>query len=222
MDPLKDRETKESGCSWQKSSLTFGCARHKLMTHYVHTGTVRDQALRQASRCDRENAVLLCWHTYVNAFWRRQYLPDVMDYLPVRSITVCGKNKLSHQCGPPLIVQTMTRRHRLAYVKWVRRISSGSVSTGTGFRSVAKPDLHSAMLVVKSTNKRCWDCYVQERDRFGGGSFVVWGGKMGDQKTYFVVMQDNFNALYRRHLVTSCRTISPLLLYIKNWSDILN
>ena len=50
----------------------------------------------------------------------------------------------------------------------------------------------------KSTNKRSWDCYVLERDRFGGGSFVVWGGKMGDQKTYFVVMQDNFNALYRR------------------------
>ena len=36
-----------------------------------------------------------------------------------------------------------------------------------------------------------------ERDRFGGGSFVVCGGKMGDQKTYFVVMQDSFNALYR-------------------------
>ena len=65
----------------------------------------------------------------------------------------------------------MTRRHRLAYVQWARR----SVSTGTGFRSVAKPDLHSAMLVVKRTNKRCWDCYVLERDRFGGGSFVVWG-----------------------------------------------
>ena len=69
-------------------------------------------------------------------------------------------------------------------------ISSCSVSTGTGFRSVAKP----AMLVVKRTNKRCWDCYVLESDRFGGVSFVVWGGKMGDQKTYFVVMQDNFNA----------------------------
>ena len=49
MDPRKDRETKESGCSGQKSSLTFGCARHKLMTHYVHTGTVRDRAARQAS-----------------------------------------------------------------------------------------------------------------------------------------------------------------------------
>ena len=54
-------------------------------------------------------------------------------------------------------------------------ISSGSVSTGTGFRSVAKPDLHSAMLVAKRTNKHCWDCYVLERDRSGGGSFVVWG-----------------------------------------------
>ena len=71
-------------------------------------------------------------------------------------------------------------------------ISSGSVSTGTGFRSVAKPDLHSAMLVVKRTNKRCWDCYMLERGRFSGGSFVVWEGKMGDQKTYLL----------------SCKTIS--------------
>ena len=77
---------------------------------------------------------------------------------------------------------------------------------------MAKPDLHSSMLVVKRTNKRCVDCYVLERDRFGRSSFVVWGEKMGDQKTKFVVMKDNFNALYRRHLVT----ISPLFLHIKN------
>ena len=71
----------------------------------------------------------------------------------------------------------MTRRHRPMY-NGLDAISSGSVSTGTGFRTVAKPDLHSTMLVVKRTNKHCWDCYVL-------GSFVVWGGKMGDQKTYF-------------------------------------
>ena len=98
---------------------------------------------------------------------------------------------------------------------WLDVISSGDVLTGIGFRLVAKPDLHSAMLVVKRTNKRCWDCYMLERDRFGGGSFVVWGGKMDDQKTYFVVVQDNFNALYRRCLVTSYHTISPLFLHIK-------
>ena len=40
-----------------------------------------------------------------------------------------------------------------------------------------------------------------ERDRLDGGSLVVWGGKIGDQKTHFVVMQDSFNALYRRRLL---------------------
>ena len=34
---------------------------------------------------------------------------------------------------------------------------------------------------------------------------------MGDQKTYLVVMQDNFNALYRHRV-----SISPLFLHIKN------
>ena len=43
---------------------------------------------------------------------------------------------------------------------------------------------------------------------------VSWFGveKMGDQKKYVVVMQDKFNALYQRHLVT----ISPLFIHIKN------
>ena len=74
-------------------------------------------------------------------------------------------------------------------------ISSVSVSTGTGFRSVAKPDLHSAMLVVKRTNKHCWDCYVLERDRFGGGSFVV---------SLFGVEE----SVTRKRTLLSCKTIS--------------
>ena len=76
------------------------------MTHYVHTGTVRDRVARQASRYDREDeAVLLCRHTYINAFGRRQYLPDVKDYLPVQSITVCGKKK-----NPISSVRTVLKR----------------------------------------------------------------------------------------------------------------
>ena len=92
-------------------------------------------------------------------------------------------------------------------------ISSGSVSTGTMFCSAAEPDLHSAMLVVKRKNKRCWGCYVLVRDRFGGA--VSWFGveKWVTRRRSF--MKDNFNAFYRRHPVTSCHTISPLLLHIK-------
>ena len=56
----------------------------------------------------------------------------------------------------------------------------------------------------KSQKQALLGCYVLERDQFGGGSFVVWGRNIGAKKTYFAVMQDNFNALYRRRLVTPC------------------
>ena len=185
------------------------------MTHYVHTGTVRDRMARQASRYDRENeAVLLCWHTYVNAFGRRQYLPDVKDYLPVRSITVCGKKKkVSHQCGPPLKGQTMTRRHRLAYVQWARRHvgwNRVSFSGETRFAlSNAGGKTHKQALLglLRAGKGSIW-----------WGQFRGLGWKNGWPEDVFVVMQDNFNALYRRHLVT----ISPLFLHLKNWTDIWN
>ena len=205
---LKDRETKESGCSWQKL-LTFGCARHKLMTHYVHTGTVRDRAARHASRYDRENeAVLLCWHTYVNAFARRY------------GLSACTIN--NQQCGPPLRGQTMTRRHRLAYVQWARRHfiwqcvdwNRVSFSGETRFAlSNAGGKMHKQALLglLRAGKGSIW-----------WGQFRGLGWKVGDQKTYFVVIQNDFNALYRRHLVTSCHTISALFLHIKNWSDICN
>ena len=195
MDPLKNRETKESECSWQKSSLTFGCARHKLMTHYVHTGTVRDRVARQASRYDRENeAVLLCWHTYVNAFGRRQYLPDVKDYLPVRSITVCGKEKkLSHQCG--------------------------SVSTGTGFRSVAKLTRFALSNAGGKTHKQALLGLL----RAGKGSiwwrqFCGLGWENGWPEDVLCCHASQFQCIIS---TTSFDHFSIIFTH-KNWSDIWN
>ena len=120
--------------------------------------------------------------THVNAFGRRQYLPDVMDYLPIRFITVCGKSN-SHQCGPPLKGQTMRIRHRLAYVQWARRhfiwrcVNWNRVSFSAG----GKMHKQALLGLLRAGKGSIW-----------WGSFVVWGGKMGDQKTYFV----------------SCKTIS--------------
>ena len=145
----------------------------------------------------------------------RQFLPDVMDYLPERSIIACGKKKLSHQCGPPLIGQTMTRRHRLACVQldrrhfiwqcvdWNRVLFSGEIRFVLS-NAGGKTHKQAFLGLLRAGKGSIW----------GWCSFVVWG-KMGDQKTYFVVMQDNFNALYRRHILTSCHTISPLFLHIK-------
>ena len=46
------------------------------------------------------------------------------------------------------------------------------------------------------------DCYVVERDRYGGDSLMVWCAIMGGQKTDLIVMQGNLNA---------CRYIDDVL-----------
>ena len=152
----------------------FGCARHKLMTHYVHTGTVRDRVARQASRYDRE-------FYYVDTLTSTLLDGDSIcqTLRIICHITVCGKKNYLISADRPQKVRQWRDVTGLPMCNGLDAISSGSVSTGTGFRSVAKPDLHSAMLVVKRTNTHCWDCYVLERDRFGGGSFLFWGWKNG-------------------------------------------
>ena len=91
----------------------------------------------------------------------------------------------------------MMRRHRPAYVQWARRSficrcvdwNRVSFSGETRFAlSNAGGKMHKQVLLglLRAGKGSIW-----------WGQLVVWGGKMGDQKTYFVVMQDNFNALYR-------------------------
>ena len=57
------------------------------------------------------------WTATVSA--RRYGLPASMIHNRLRKKKT--HKKLSHQCRPPLIGQTKTRRHRLAYVQWARR-----------------------------------------------------------------------------------------------------
>ena len=46
-------------------------------------------------------------------------------------------------------------------------------------------------------------CCVRERDRFGGGSVMVWGGIIGNVKTDLVVVQGNLNAQRYVNLVNN-------------------
>ena len=75
----------------------------------------------------------------------------------------------------------MTRRHRLAYVQWARRhfiwrcVDWNRVS----FSSETRFALSNAG--GKRHKQALLGLLRVERDRFGGGSFVVWGGKMPRQ-----------------------------------------
>ena len=113
LDPLKDREAKESGYSWPKSSLTCGCAKHKLMTQLSRFATEKTGRLRATTGTTRrfyyvDTLTSTLWTATVSA---RRY------GLPANTI----HNLLWKMCGPPLKGQTMTRRHRFAYVQWAGR-----------------------------------------------------------------------------------------------------
>lgn len=59
--------------------------------------------------------------------------------------------------------------------------------------------------VFRRRGERFADNCLLERDRFGGGSVMVWGGIMGDRKTNLVVIPGNLNA--QRYIDTVLRPV---------------
>ena len=116
----------------------------------------------------------------------------------------------------------MTRRHRLVYVQWARRHLIWQCADWNRVSFSGKTRLTLSNASGKTHKQALLGLLRAGKGSIWWGQFRGLGGKMGDQKTYFVVLQDNFNALYRRRLVISCHTISPLFLHIKNSSDIWN
>ena len=103
-----------------------------------------------------------------------------MDYLPLRSIIVCGKGK------------TMTRRHRLSDVQWARRhfiwrcVDWNSGKTRFALSNAGGKTHKQALLGLLCAGKgSIW---------WGGGGAVSW---FGVEKW-----------LTRRRALLSCKTIS--------------
>ena len=133
-----------------------------------------------------------------------------MDYLPIRSITVCGKKVTT------CISSVCTALKR----------SDNDETSQTCLRAMRKMSFHLAVCrleqgFVQSRNPICTHKQTHKQAIAG---VVLWFGvekwmtkRHPDHclSFYFLVMQDNFNALYRRRLVTSCHTITPLFLHIK-------
>ena len=76
-------------------------------------------------------------------------------------------------------------------------ISVGGDRSGLGFYDESRFNLshHDGRIRVF---RRRWERFVYnsliERDRFGGGSVMVWGGIMGRRKTNLILVQGNLNA----------------------------
>ena len=80
------------------------------------------------------------------------------------------------------------RRHRhWRRAQWSRVLFSDESRFNVSFAD-------GRLRVYRRRGERFDDNCVIERDRFGGGGVMVWGGIMGDMKTDLIVVQGNMNA----------------------------
>ena len=98
----------------------------------------------------------------------------------------------------PYVGQVLTARHRAARLQWAQRhFRRGRQQWARVLfddESSFNLSHHDSRIRVFRRRERFADnCFI-ERDRFGGGSVMVWGGIMGRRKTNLIVVQANLNA----------------------------
>ena len=99
----------------------------------------------------------------------------------------------------PYVGQVLTARHRAARLQWEQlhfcwgRQQWARVLLSDESRfNLSNYD--GGMRVFRRRVERFADNCLIERDRFGGGSVMVWGGIIGWRKTNLIVVQGNLNA----------------------------
>ena len=103
--------------------------------------------------------------------------------------------------------QMLTARHRAARLQWAQRHFRWGRQQWARvlFSDDSRFNLshHDGRIrVCRRRGERFADNCLIERDRFGGGSVMVWGGIMGRRKTNVIVVQGNPNAQgYINHIL---------------------
>ena len=98
----------------------------------------------------------------------------------------------------PYVGQVLTASHRAARLQWAQRhFLWGRQQQTSVFSDESKFNFshHDGRIrIFRRRGERFADNCLIERDRFGGGSVMVWGGIMGRKKTNLIVVQGNLNA----------------------------
>ena len=99
----------------------------------------------------------------------------------------------------PYVGQVLTARHRAAHLQWAQwhfcwgqQQSARVLFSDESRFNLSRHD--GRIRVFRRRGERFADNCLTDRDRFGGGSVMVWGGIMGRRKTNLIVVQCNLNA----------------------------
>ncbi|KAL4224672.1 hypothetical protein ACF0H5_015369 [Mactra antiquata] len=205
----------------------FGCSLqtiHNLVSRYTATGSVRDRQRpgRERATSRRDDRAITLAHL------RNRFLSATVTarQLGVSAQTIRNRLRKSHfplRARRPYTGPLLTARHRAQRLAWCRRHrlwrraqwNNVIFSDESRFR-VSFAD--GRVRIYRRKNGRFAQCCVREADRFGGGSVMVWGGIMGNQKTELVVVQGHVNAqgyidILRNHLLPFMQNHGPQAIF---------
>ena len=108
-------------------------------------------------------------------------------------------NPATHSAKEAYVGQVLTARHRAARLQWAQRHFRWGRQQWARvlFSDESRFNLNhhgGRIRVFRRRGERFADKCLIERDRFGGGSVMVWGVIMGRRKTNLIVVQGNLNA----------------------------
>lgn len=184
-------------------SRAFGCTRRtilRLADRFRQTGSVRDRPRSGRPRVTtaREDRYMTLTHL------RQRHLPATVTARRYRITAQTVRNRLRARNRPirayrPYYGQILTRAHRAARVNWCRRHLRFTRADWNNvlFTDESRFNLSHGdgrVRVYRRRGERFADACVLQRNRFGGGSVMIWGGIMGGLKTRLVVVNGNLNA----------------------------
>lgn len=121
---------------------------------------------------------------------------------PIHRRTVSRRLKEHRlRCHRPYRGQVLTRRHRLNRLNWVRNNLRTLNWRRVVFSDESRFNLYHSdgrTRVYRRRGERFADNTVLERNRFGGGSVMVWGAINYDFRSRLIVINGNLNA--RRYI----------------------
>ena len=164
-------------------SRAFGCHRNtiiRLRQRFQQTGGVADRRRPGRPRVTKPRT---------DRFITLTHLPRRFQTAPPQASPATHSAKEA-VCGT---------RHRAAHLQWAERHFRWGRQQWARvlFSDESRFNLshHDGQIrVFTGKGERFADNCLIERDRFGGGSVMVWGGIMGKRKTNLIVVQGNLNA----------------------------
>ena len=184
-------------------SRAFGCHRNtiiRLRQRFQQAGEVADR--RRPGRPRVTNARTDRFITLTHLRRRFQTATSSARQYGISKQTVLRRLRQARQpIRPrrPFVGQVLTARHRTVRLQWAQRHFRWGRQQWAQvlFFDESRFNLshHDGRIrVFRSRGEGFADNCLIERDRFGGGSVMVWGGIMGRRKTNLILLQGNFNA----------------------------